>query len=370
MQVSKLRGTLLILVCVVIYGYSAVNMSRVEVYRIGIDLGRPLSLVWPFETAIVGNMGERGLRIAPKIGRGWRGEAGGEATYKFYIPVDGTYHIWAYALWFDECANAVFAKINDFEKVIIGNDPIYNRWHWIRGFAVDLAKGTHTLTLSNHSDHISLRKVLFTNSDLAEPQDGGPVFSNIFYDGFDGCDRGRFDSWHVVSGEWTVMNPEQQMCLEENTLVGQSEDSSLIIYQNDSWAGYSLSVAANSEVSEYADGLISICFGVKDTTEYHQLKWRYIEGADKVKMEISRKTANHTETLANAEVPWRSGIWHHLEITLNKGNITVKVDNNKPIQTPINYEIKGGIGLSLEGRITAYFDDIHIRQIAKVETDG
>ena len=30
-------------------------------------------------------------------------------------------------MWFDECANAVFAKIDDLDKAILGNDPLYNQ---------------------------------------------------------------------------------------------------------------------------------------------------------------------------------------------------------------------------------------------------
>jgi hypothetical protein len=52
-----------------------------------------------------------------------------------------------------------------------------------------------------------------------------------------------------------------------------------------------------------------------------------------------------------------------VEISLNEGNITVKVNDKEPIEKPVSYTIKGGIGLLLEGEITAYFDDIHVRTI-------
>ena len=97
------------------------------------------------------------MRIGPNIGRGWCNEAAGSAEYKFYLPADGLYTIWTYALWHDECSNAVFAQIDDQKKAILGNDPVYNQWHWVRGFSIDLKKGSHTLHLSNHSDNIAVQ---------------------------------------------------------------------------------------------------------------------------------------------------------------------------------------------------------------------
>jgi hypothetical protein len=363
MRIIKFIKILLAFVCAGIYGYSAIYVDRGQVYNISVDTGKPLSIVWPFEVAIIGDNGEGGLRIGPKIGRGWRGEAGGEASYRFYVPKDDRYHLWAYCLWFDECSNAIFAQIDGLDKAIIGNNPIYKQWHWVRSFDVHLRKGTHTLMLSNHSDHICLQKVLFTNSHFTMPEDCSLVFSDIFYDGFDGCDQGNLATWRIVSGEWIVQNPTQPMCLTENTLIGKSEDSAFIVYNNDDWSDYSLNIAIKPLVSENTNGSIGICFGLRDASQYHQLKWHHIEGLDKVKMEISRKTFEEIEVISNFEVPWDPDNWHHVEIALDANAIAVRVDDAEPFETPISYKILGGIGLQLEGRITAYFDDIHVRQI-------
>lgn len=365
MRIKKFIILPFIFACVIIYSYSAIHTNNGQAFSISIDLGMPLSIVWPFEVAVVGDNGEKGSRIGPKIGRGWCGEAGGEASYKFYVPEDGKYHIWAYCLWFDECANAVFAQIDDLDKAVVGNDPIYNKWHWVRGFDVNLKKGTHTLVLSNHSDHISLQKILFTNSTSIVPEQCSLVFSDIFYDGFDGCDQGNFTSWEVVRGEWVVQNPTDQMCFIENALIGKSEGSSFIIYKSDVWSDYSLNMAVKSIPSEDAEAAIGICFGVKENC-YHQLILRPIEGTDKAKVEICRKTYRETQVLANFEVPWQIDIWHQVEINLTENNISVKVDNTKPIEMPVSYKITGGIGLCLEGRITACFDDIHVRETGRI----
>lgn len=356
----------LILTCIGIYAYSAVDTNTGQIYSVNIDTGKPLSIVWPFETAIVGDYGERGLRIGPKIGRGWRKEAGGEASYRFYIPTGGKYYIWAYCLWFDECANAVFAKIDEMDKAIIGNDPIYKKWHWVRGFDIRLNKGTHTLTLSNHSDHIAIQKVFFTNSAYTKPEDCELVFSDIFYDGFDGCDQGNFDTWDIVSGRWLVQNPTEQMCLEENVLIGESEDDCFIIHKGSDWSNYSFNVSIRTFQTDNKSADYGICFGVKDENQYHQLSLHPIEQSGTCKVQIDKKTLQEIRTISGFEVPWKSGKWHQMEIALNEGHIAVKVDNCETVEIPTNYNVTGGIGFRLKDKTTAYFDDVHVRQIINI----
>ena len=362
-MLKKYAGILLIMVCAGIYGFSVVNRQTANVCNVSVDSAKPMSIVWPCEVSVVGDNGEKGLRIPPKVGRGWRGEAGGEASYKFYVPEAGTYHIWGYCLWFDNCSNAVFARIDDLERTVLGNDPIYGQWHWVRGFAVQLRKGTHTLVLSNHSDHISLQRVLFTNSALSTPVDCGPIFSDIFYDGFDGCDQGNFADWKAVSGQWTVMDPVKEVCFIENALVGTSKDQSFVFYKGNDWSRYSLAAAVKSIVSDGADGSLAICFGVNGPDEYHQLTWRPSKDRGTVNMTISRRQGGQTVELGNFDAPWEPDAWHQIEIALNEKKITVRVDNSGPAETPLDYEITGGIGLRLHGRITAYFDDVHVRAV-------
>lgn len=361
----KLRAfwrILLVLLSAAIYLQSAITMEYRQTHSLEVDAGRPLSIVWPFEIAIVGDEGEKGLRIGAKIGRGWRGEAAGQASYRFYIPADGKYTIWAHCLWYDECANAIFAKIDDLEKAIIGNDPLYHQWHWVRGFSVHLEKGTHTLILSNHSDHIAIQKLFLTNSALTEPQDCRLVFSDIFYDGFDGCDQGNFAQWRPIRGKWQVNNPFQEMCLTENVLVGQSQEKALIVFDDKSWTDYSLQVSVQSFGNNNPESTAGVCFGLQGQDEYYQLCWRHIPGREQVHMQVLHKKANTIEPLAEFECPWKPNSWHDVEIYLRPEGILVKIDSVKEQIIPVTEKITGGIGLFLEGQTIGYFDNIHVRQ--------
>jgi len=361
-KVSKL---LLLLLNICFYGYSAIDTQEQRVFSISVDLSRPMSITWPFEVAVVGDNGEKGLRIGANIGRGWRGEAGGDASYRFYVPESGRYYIWAYCLWYDECANAIFASFDEMEKAIVGNDPVYNRWHWVRGFGVDLEKGTHRLVLSNHSDHIAVQKLLLINSSTSSPEESGEVFCDIFYDGFDGCDRGNFAEWQVISGRWKVLVMPDQAHPEENALNSTSEKEALIIHRGDDWSNYCLNVSVKSEPAPSVATSVGICFGVKDADSYFELKCFPESKTGTAYLKICRKVPGSIKVLAESEIAWDGDAWHQVQIELTDTEVTVQVDDVEPFGVAVDGVISGGIGLHLEGRISAYFDDIHVRQITK-----
>jgi hypothetical protein len=364
-RTKRILTVLFLSACVVVYGYSAVDATAGRVFSINVDLSQPASIVWPFEIAVVGDLGEKGLRIGPKVGAGWRGKVGGKATYRFYVPEDGTYHTWAYALWFDKCANAIYAKVDHLDRAIIGNDPIYQKWHWVRGFGVPLKKGAHALELSNHSDHISLQKVLLINSGIALPDDCGLIFSDVFYDGFDGCHIGNFASWDVVCGQWGVEKPEAQHRYFENALIGRSKDSAVIVYRADDWSDYSLHVAVNTPLQVSERAAVGILFGVQGPDHFHRLTWRPLAGTEAVDMRLSRQTDQEVECLASFQTVCPADVWHQVEVVLENGTIRVNLNEVSQIDHPVNHDISGGIGLCVEGESMAYFDDVHVRTVTE-----
>ncbi len=364
-MLRKTAITIIIAAALIIYAFSAIDITKGKVFSVKIDLSKPTFIKWPCEIAVVDNTGRKGLRIPPNIGRGWAGEAGGKATYKFYIPKTAKYLLWAYALWYDECTNAVFAKINNKEKTIIGNDPVYQKWHWVRGFEIKLTKGTHELSLSNHSDHIAIRKILLTNSPSAQPQGNQIIFSDIFYDGFDGCDKGNFNKWNIISGEWLVRNPGEKVQPDKNILIGKSKKNALIIYKNNNWKNYCLNLSVKTQPIKNHTANLAICFALNSPEKYHFLEIQPDKNTNLAKILLGRKKDKIINTLATYNLPWKPDTWHLLEIRLNPKNIQIKLDNNQTKTIPKNYQLAGGIGLELNGNLSACFDNIHLRTITK-----
>jgi len=365
MRMQTVIKIALIFLCIGVFCYSAINWRKGEVYNVSVDMGTPVSVVWPFEIAVVGNKGEKGLRIGPMVGRGWKGEAGGEASYRFYIPQSGQYNIWAYALWYDSCTNAIFAKVGNMEKFIIGNDPIYNQWHWVRSINLQLKKGTHDLYLSNHSDNVALQKIFFTDSATLKPSEADIIFSDIFYDGFDGCSQGNFSQWRQIYGTWEVYNPFEAGNPAGNVLVGSSSTNALIMLDGSKQTDYSVNVSVQSIGLKNRNTSISICFGVEDSANCYLLKWVYTGDGENTRANLIRRKSGREEILSNFSMPWTEGNWHEIQIDLGSKQIGIHFDEERSISIPIGTKIKGGIALGLEGDITSYFDNVHVRMIEK-----
>lgn len=352
--------------------YAGIRFQPKTEVSIWIDASRPIELVAPFHVDTIGENSERGLWIGPKVGRGWAGEAGGSARYKFTVPQGGTYQIWAYCLWHDPCTNAVYAQLDGQPKAIVGNDPIFNRWHWVRGFSVELTKGAHVLQLSNHSDNIAVQKVFLTNSPDTHPDRHKESFTDIFYDGFDGCSDGNFLAWTPREGQWTVVHPAEIADPAQKYLVGRGGDRALITIPVKGWSQYQLNASVRSAGSRGPEAMAALCFGLGQGGSGYQLRWRQGSRGDVATMELVRLAAGQSpQTLRTFSVPWSATEWHELEIVVGAGEIIVRVDGGSGYSAPCRGGAQGDIGLLVEGQGEVQFDSIHVRSIAgRQETKG
>lgn len=347
------------------YCFVAIQTETGPALGIEIDLGKPASIIWPCEIDFVGDHAEKGLRIPPNVGRGWLEEAGGSATYKFFIPDDNEYYLWFYCKWHDECTNAVYARIDDSEKTIVGNDPVYDQWHWVRGFPTCLQKGTHTLILANHSDNVEFQKVVLMNSKSTGPDSSEITFSDIFYDGFDGCDEGNFSSWQVVKGLWQVMDPKSQSCAADNALKGISKEEAMIVFFDETWQNYSLDMEIKTEIFERGESEIGVCFGLQDRDNYYMLSFIPKDNQSMVTATLTRQSSGTTETIKSFDLSWPQQDWCRLQIRENSGVIEFKLgdQNVKMAQLYRDMPVHGGIGFYLKGNVVVYFDNIHVRRV-------
>jgi len=364
---SKFRVLNPILITAGVFAYllSAVQVNNRDTHNISIDLSKPLKIEWPFEIAGVGEEGERGLRIGPKIGRGWKNEAGGKAFYRFYVPEKDEYTFWAQSLWHGACSNAIYAKIDNLDKGIIGNNPVYNRWHWVRSFSLSLDKGTHTLELSNHDDNVALRKVFLTNSQTTTPADASEIFGDIFYDGFDGCGRGNFEMWKVISGKWNVQNPCNPKNTSQHFLIGTSDASAMVIMNKGKWSEYTLSASFKPITLGSPDSAIGICFGLKNRFDYYCIQYSSSPNDRQAKIQVLHNSIAGTQLLATFEMPTEKDAWHKLDILPSQKQFVLKYDSTPPRTITLPKPVAGGIGFVLQGKTTAYFDDVHVQQTEK-----
>lgn len=338
--------------------YASIRVGPAALCRITIDASHPQTIKAPFEVTEIGKRGEPGLWIGPNRGRGWKGEAGGEATYRFYVPRDGVYHAWIYSLWHDACTNAIYAQIDKMDKVVLGNDPIYNRWHWVRGTEFSLKKGVHLLRLSNHSDNLAVREIFLTNVTTDRPATDEPMFQDLFYDAFDGCHKGNFGAWEVTAGTWDVLHLKDAADLKDNTILGTSSETAMLMLRTGRWREFNLGVSVRTPRAS-TKGWVGLCFALRDPRDHYRLQWK--PGADdRAAMQLVRQRAGGTDVLASFQAPWVPDQWHIVEIAVESERIGVRIDGGQSMDAPFRGEA-GGIGFWLEGQMEALFDNVHVR---------
>jgi hypothetical protein len=361
-NIKKILSVIVVTILATVGLFVGLRSTPPEKCSIWIDASRSLSIKPPMGIFEIGPNGEPGLHLPAEAGRGWKGEAGGEAMYQFYAPQKGTYTIWAYCLWHDECTNAVYVQVDDSSKSILGNDPVFGNWHWVKGFGILLEKGFHRLTLSNHSPNIAIMKIMLTNDPLQTPPDADPSLATVlFTDGFNGCDRGNFPLWRKVSGTWELKNPTDDKNYGDLILTGVSEDSALIVYDRESWQGIRLEVFVFCDSQADPNASFGIRYSMDGENDYQEIMLSPVSNGQEAMVRHVRCRSGTIETLAEGRIPWRKADWHELHLDLGGRQPNLVLDGGASFKGGQSGPCVGGIGFSLHGPITASFDNVLVR---------
>ena len=87
----------------------------------------------------------------------------GEANYSFNAKKAGVYYVWARTFWANGCGNSISVAINGGEPRILGEDGLYDSWHWVGGRAkVSLKAGANTLKLLNRETGVRVDQFFLT----------------------------------------------------------------------------------------------------------------------------------------------------------------------------------------------------------------
>ena len=352
------------LVAGVAYSFSAFIPAG-AMHRILIPADRPGAISRPCAVAVVTEEGDRGLRIAPGVGRGWANEAGGSATYRFYIPADGTYTLWSYCLWGGVCTNAVYAQIDESRRFILGNDPVYGKWHWVRSLESSLSRGTHELTLSNHSDGISIQRMLLLSDRLDRPDRQVHASYDLFYDGFDGCDGGNYATWQLDTKRWQLHQPLGKEDLAHRILQGRADDPetsvrpTFAVVGENNWSDYSIHVRTQALQA----GRVGICFNWQGPDDYTVVQWRPIQSSETAvtRVEFVQVTAGQANHLGAFDASLAIGRWQEIGLLSGNQELIVLVDGSVTGRLPFHGALRGKIGLLVADGGRAWFDELHVR---------
>ena len=146
--------------------------------------------------------GGAALAIARGAGAGWRGAGGGAARWNFPVTESGSYTLWARVRWIDGCGNTFFVRVNGGAPLILGNDAVYGKWHWVGVPGIKLQPGDTRIELANREDGVAVDKLLLTNEPDFEPRGAWEAaFSrDLSEEPLVGWMAANPASWRAVSG--------------------------------------------------------------------------------------------------------------------------------------------------------------------------
>ncbi len=177
----------------------------------------------------------------------------GSARLPFGVAETGIYRLWVRVHWRDSCANSVSVSIDDSTPLVVGQDAVYETWHWMDAGDWDLSAGTHALVLREREDGIGVDQFLLTPDRDFVPT--GPVTAGLmgggrrrFADSFDRSPGHGSPAWHFMSGTWDIafsLDPNRipdQYSLSADATDGQA----VALIRGVPWKGWRLTFSVHA----------------------------------------------------------------------------------------------------------------------------
>jgi len=336
-------------------------------HPIWIDMRRPVLIRQPLEVAGIDEGGEKGLYCAPG-GSVATDQDGGDATYRFYVPTAGRYRLWGYCRWLDDGNGGGFtvavgdtqSSVRAAARTATSDTPSDDTpWQWIPLAEAPLSAGVVTMTLTANGDGFAVRRLFLCNNFSRHPAESLTEPNDVFFDDFDGCEEGEFDSWSRVSGRWVVRRREDMKSPAAQILTGKSSSEALLNVGFPNWRAYSLRL--DCRVIRFAPGAsAAVRFYVDSDGNGLVLQWTPSDADGQVQMELFRETVAGIQRLDRLTVPWDTSRWSELAIEARDGVLYIHLDSN-PVRTiAVDGPDGGGIGLWLCGDIEMAFDNVQV----------
>lgn len=300
--------------------------------------------------------GFRALEIPFGAGKGFWNEAGGSAEKLVSLPRDDSYFMWFRSRWEGNCENAVFLQIDQSRRFVVGNDAIFNAWHWVKAGPFKLAAGPRKLRLSNHSHGIRIDKVEITNDPRYEPAGYGREVS-VFFDGFGGCDGQDYGSWTFLAGDWSIVgssiaNPRGTSA----TLAQTSGAEAMAVAHQLKWRDCDF----ETYVMSAGRGKVGLVFAYEDRRNYRLVEWENARSCPSNAITLSAVSGGRKQTVAKGGRGYRNDAWEVLGVRCKDGEVTVRADAVEALRVSGLRAAEGLIGLYAADNDCTYFDNVKV----------
>lgn len=290
----------------------------------------------------------------------------GKARFQFEAPAAGVYYGWARVRWGDSCSNSLACSLNNAPARTVGEDHVYNSWHWVRAGIFELNAGANSVAIGEREDGVSLDQICFTRTKDFTPVgpfggSGGGVELRRFADSFDRSPGHGMEAWQLLAGEWKIaFSFDPNRIPNQYALTGRSADAEAVALVGGApWQGCRLSFALFPEKVG--------SFGAVLDYDAETASGRRV--AFHVADDGATLTAGKGGSPIQLDGQVRLGQWHRIDILRWGWTMSIAIDGKRVWTTNSLPPPDGRVGLLVESG-TAVFDDLEVERLPWLADDG
>ncbi|MBI4363881.1 MAG: hypothetical protein HY568_00470 [Candidatus Latescibacteria bacterium] len=295
---------------------------------------------------------------APDYGR----KVAGETAYPFEVSVPGTYFCWVRAKWQGTCSNSVTMAIapgsgaaagerrENRAQHLIGNDLVFNEWHWVRGPSFELKSGRYVCLVGTRESQPMVDCIVLTVDERFDPSPsevgtaaapkGAAQDAEPFVDNFtSGTDR-----WMLGESEWLVVRRSGL------SAVGPLR-AKLCLAQARTVPVQAARVECAVQLSPRVSAGVFFGKGPEDDYFVARLCGSHVGGGASGKLQICHQAGDTVRVLAETQVPsWSDAQWELLTVWFCGEHCRVYLTGRPVLEARLPRDATGNVGLYADGR--------------------
>jgi len=294
----------------------------------------------------------------------------GRAMFRVRPRESGAYHAWLRARWTDACGNSVRLRVGADGERVIGQDAVYDVWHWVPAGTWSLAKDEQTAILTGNEDGVAVDQLLFTRDADFVPVGplGRPNASRgvrRFGDDFSRSPGHGLDGWET-NGDWRIaFTFDPNRIPYQYSLTGRASGRPALAHlKGPPWRGVRLAFSLSPLEEGECGAALDLPGEAVTNGEGLRIGFRLNNGAASLRLTGAGLT--DARPLGDA---LRLRQWHRVVVERWAWMLRVRLDGRAVIERADVRPETGGVGLFV-ARGAAAFDDVAVEEIPWIADDG
>ena len=290
----------------------------------------------------------------------------GRATFALEVTQAGKYHAWVRGRWGDECSNSISLAVGKSGGRGVGNDDVYNAWHWVEAGTYQLEAKTHEVVLVQREAGAAVEQILFTRDATLRPAGAivaGKMGAGVrrFADSFARSPGHGLEGWDIVSGRWRIeFSFDPNRIPNQYSLVGKATGpQAAALVKGPPWRGCRLAFSVLLSDGARAGALLDrSADGGATGGAGGELRVEIRAGRDASRLTVAGAGPDRSVDLGGRVRP---GQWHRIAVERWAWVLRVFVDGEGVFEA-LDLEPRAGrLGLFVAGG-RVVFDDVEVEE--------